>query len=126
MNNILVRNLPRDLTEAELFEMFRPFGKVKKVSLVLDSQTGRSKGFGFVNMPEDSEALAAIEALNGRLVGEEKIRVKTTNQQSSPFQVAPHKPRKEGFRGGEAKAPGRGKNDGSRGPRQQRPHRREG
>ncbi len=75
-----MRNLPRELTEKDIFKLFQPFGEILSVNLVLDGATGRSKGFGFVEMPEYFQAVAAINALNGRLIGGEKIRVKTTNQ----------------------------------------------
>ncbi len=77
--NILVRNLPRGMSERDILKMFQPFGSIQSVSLVIDDATGKSKGFGFVEMPDDAAA-AAIKALNGKLIGGEKIRVKTSNQ----------------------------------------------
>ena len=77
--NILVRNLHREVTKTELFKLFQPFGKIKSVSLVMDEATGKSKGFGFVEIVEDSEAEAAIRAMNGKLIQGQKIRVKTTD-----------------------------------------------
>jgi RNA recognition motif-containing protein len=73
---ILVRNLARTTTEAEVLELFQAHGKVEYCTLVLDALTGLSKGFGFVEMPEEDAAKAAIEQLNGQLIAESKIRVK--------------------------------------------------
>ena len=73
---ILVRNLPRELTEAELLALFSDFGAVQYCTLVMDPETGRSKGFGFVEMPRAGEAKAAIKGLNARELGGSRIRVK--------------------------------------------------
>lgn len=73
---LLIRNLPRNLTEAEVREMFAAYGRVQSCSLVMDQQSGGSKGFGFVEMPKPGEAKAAMKNLNGKLVAEQKIRVK--------------------------------------------------
>ena len=69
MTNIYVGNLPYSSTEAELQELFSPFGQVGRASVVMDRETGRSRGFGFVEMPNDNEAQAAIAALNGKDMG---------------------------------------------------------
>jgi RNA recognition motif-containing protein len=76
--NILVRNLSRKTTEEQLMKLFSPFGKIISVNIVMDDKTRQSKGFGFVEMPDSSEAKAAIQALNGKAVDGEKIRVKQT------------------------------------------------
>lgn len=73
---LLIRNLDRTTTEAELKALFDPVGTVQSCSLILDKETGKSKGFAFVEMPKVGEAKAAMQTLNGRLVGENKIRVK--------------------------------------------------
>ena len=62
--NIYVGNLPYSVTESDLKEAFSEFGEVPSVRLVSDKFSGQSKGFGFVEMPNDSEADAAIKALN--------------------------------------------------------------
>ena len=74
--NLLVRNLSRNTTEKELIGLFTSFGKVDSLTLVKDKDTGKSKGFGFVEMPNEAEAMAAIEKLNGQVVGGNMIRVK--------------------------------------------------
>jgi RNA recognition motif-containing protein len=80
--NILVRNLSRAVTERELALMFMRFGKVKSFNIVTDQKTGVSKGFGFVDMPEESEARAAIKALDGKVIRGQRIRVKTSTKPS--------------------------------------------
>ncbi|MDB1125834.1 RNA recognition motif domain-containing protein [Vibrio algarum] len=77
---LLVRNLARSTTEQELRTLFSEFGSVKQCNLVLDQETGLSKGFAFVEMPEESEATSAITALNQKTVANNKIRVKRANQ----------------------------------------------
>lgn len=73
---ILIRNLSRNTTETELREMFQAYGTVQSCSLVMDKDTGISKGFGFVEMPKPGEAKAAIKLLNNQDVDGIKIRVK--------------------------------------------------
>lgn len=63
--NIYVGNLAYAVTEDQLRSAFGQFGDVARVNLIIDRETGRSKGFGFVEMPDDSAAGAAIQALNG-------------------------------------------------------------
>ena len=65
MTNIYVGNLSFDVSDAQLQEAFGAHGEVNKASVVTDRMTGRSRGFGFVEMANDDEAAAAIEALNG-------------------------------------------------------------
>ena len=73
---ILVRNLPRETTEAELLVLFQAYGDVQYCNLVMDKVTGKAKGFGFVEMPRAGEAKAAIKSLNYQDVGGNRIRVK--------------------------------------------------
>ncbi|NKB18991.1 MAG: RNA-binding protein [Alphaproteobacteria bacterium] len=73
---IIVLNLPRDLTEEGLAELFKEHGSIDACDLVMDANTGISKGFGFVEMPAEEEAEAAITALHGTRVNKSKIRVK--------------------------------------------------
>ena len=76
---ILIRNLDRKITSDELSGLFKPFGTIQSCDLVLDKGTGLSKGFGFVEMPNEEEAKAAIEKLNGKRFGRTEIRVKRTH-----------------------------------------------
>jgi len=75
MKNIYVGNLPFSATEEELREMFGAHGEVARTSIITDRETGRSRGFGFVEMPDDSSAQAAIEALNGKDMGGRPLTV---------------------------------------------------
>ena len=63
---IYVGNLSYDVTDAALQTMFAPHGTVQSAQVIIDRETGRSKGFGFVEMGTDDEAKAAIAALNGQ------------------------------------------------------------
>ena len=73
---ILIRNLPRALLENELKELFKAYGDVQSCTLILDKTTGKSKGFGFVEISKVGNAKAAIQALNGKSIDGNKIRVK--------------------------------------------------
>jgi cold-inducible RNA-binding protein len=64
--DIYVGSLPYDVTEDELKQAFQGFGSVESVNIVKDKFTGKSKGFGFVQMPSKEEAEAAIDGLNGK------------------------------------------------------------
>lgn len=73
---ILVRNLARTTTEHDIRKLFSEYGTVTECTLVLDKETGLSKGFSFVEMPDVSEAKSAIATLNLTSVAKSKIRVK--------------------------------------------------
>ncbi len=73
---LLIRNLSSVTTEDEIRELFEGFGTVQSCDLVLDKETGKSKGFGFVEMPKQGEGKAAMKNLNGTMVDESVIRVK--------------------------------------------------
>lgn len=74
--NIIVLNIPRNIKAEEIGGLFAEFGKVESCSLVMDEARKMHKGFGFVEMPDAAEANAAIAALHGKQVGNQKIRVK--------------------------------------------------
>lgn len=73
---LLVRNLARSTTEAELRGLFEAHGAVQSCSLVMDKETGESKGFGFIEMPRPGDAKAAIKVLNNKTIAGCNIRVK--------------------------------------------------
>jgi RNA recognition motif-containing protein len=73
---ILVRNLPREITETALLVLFKEYGDVQYCKVVMDKVTGKSKGFAFVEMPRAGEAKVAIKRLNSQEIGGNKIRVK--------------------------------------------------
>ena len=74
--NIFVAGLPYDLDDAELEEIFEKFGKVNSAKVAMDRETGKSKGFGFVEMPNETEAKEAIEGLNDISLGKKPLVVK--------------------------------------------------
>ncbi|MDR2444031.1 MAG: RNA-binding protein [Deltaproteobacteria bacterium] len=74
MKTIYVGNLPFSSTQAEISDLFSRFGTVHSVNLISDRETGRPRGFGFVEM-DPEQALAAIEALNGTELGGRSLRV---------------------------------------------------
>lgn len=73
---LLVRNLPRTTTEKDILVLFSAQGEVSECSLVLDQQTGLSKGFAFVEMPNEEEANTALETFHHSMIAANKIRVK--------------------------------------------------
>jgi RNA recognition motif-containing protein len=86
--NIYVGNLSHEATEENLKEAFEIFGEVNSVKVIKDNYTGRSKGFGFVEMPAKAEAQSAIEGLNGK-----DLKGRSLN-------VSEARPRSKGHRGG--------------------------
>src|SRR5215469_14517187 len=73
--NIYVGNLPYETTSDDLLELFQAYGSVISSQVVMDRFSGRSRGFGFVEMANDSEAQAAIDALNGQPYGGRPLTV---------------------------------------------------
>jgi len=73
--NIYVGNLSYQTTEAELRQAFEAFGEVASVTIIMDKFSGRSRGFGFVEMPVQEEAAAAINGLNGQALGDRDLVV---------------------------------------------------
>ncbi|MBA2405871.1 MAG: RNA-binding protein [Bdellovibrionales bacterium] len=90
-SKIYVGNLPFSATNDSLNEMFAKFGKVESAKIVMDRDTNRSKGFGFVEMSSADEAASAIEKLNGQDVGGRSLVVN---------EARPMEPRNGGFGGG--------------------------
>ncbi len=73
--NIYVGNLPYNYTSEELEQLFSRHGTVQSAQVIMDRETGRSRGFGFVEMEVDDEARSAIEALDGTDAGGRQLRV---------------------------------------------------
>jgi len=73
--NIYVGNLSYDVTEEELRQEFLAFGEVESVNIIKDKYSGRSKGFGFVDMPSNYESQAAIADLNGKRLKGKALKV---------------------------------------------------
>ena len=80
--NIYVGNLSRDLTEDELRQEFTAFGEVTSVDIIKDKYSGRSKGFGFVQMASVSEGQAAITGLNGQILKDRTLVVNAARPRS--------------------------------------------
>jgi RNA recognition motif-containing protein len=81
---LLIRNLARTTTEKELRALFEAFGAVQSCNLILDKESGKSKGFAFVEMPRRGDSKAAIKMLNGKEVDSNKIRVKYAEIRPKP------------------------------------------
>ena len=73
--NIYVGNLSYGMSEDELRQAFSAHGEVSSAKILMDRETGRSRGFGFVEMPNQNEAEAAIAQLNGKDVGGRALRI---------------------------------------------------
>jgi len=97
--NIYVGNLPYDTTGDDLVELFQVYGTVTSGQVIIDKFSGRSRGFGFVEMSQDNEAQAAIDSLNGTSYGGRPLTVN---------EARPREERSGGNRGGS----GRGGNGG--------------
>jgi RNA recognition motif-containing protein len=80
--NIFIGNLSYNVTEGDLRQAFEVFGQVASATVIMDKQSGRSKGFGFVEMPVKAEAQSAIAALNGKAFKGRTITVNETRSQS--------------------------------------------
>ena len=75
MKNLFVGNMSFQTTEADLTALFQPFGQVGRIHIATDRETGRARGFAFVEMPNDAEAAKAIGALDGKEVGGRNLKV---------------------------------------------------
>jgi len=87
MKNLFVGNMSFQTTEAELTELFQGYGQVTRVHVAMDRETGRARGFAFVEMPNDEEAAKAIAGLNGKEVGGRALKVneaRPKEQRSGP------------------------------------------
>ncbi len=80
MTNIFVARLDYGVTQEDLQNAFAAYGQVNKVSLAMDRETGKSKGFAFIEMNNDEEAQAAIEGLNGSTMNGREIAVKEADK----------------------------------------------
>ena len=81
--NIFIGNLSFGLSEDELKQVFEEYGEVSSAKIITDKYSGKSKGFGFVEMPDDSEANQAIEALNGSSIGGRNVNVNQARERSN-------------------------------------------
>ena len=91
--DIFVGNLAYTATEAEVRQLFEGYGTVDTVRIMTDRDTGRPRGFGFVTMPDATEAQAAIDGLNGTRLGGRTINVSEARQREA--RGGPQHPRQE-------------------------------
>ena len=87
--NIYVGNLPYSITNEDLAALFAPYGAVKRASIVIDRETQRAKGFGFVEMDDNAAATAAIAALNDKEFKGRPLRI----NEAKPREDKPRPPR---------------------------------
>lgn len=113
MKNLYVGNLPHSTTEADLRSAFAVYGQVDSVNIITDRDTGRARGFAFVEMGDSGSAEKAVAALNGSDLGGRTIQVN---------EARPKAERPRGGGGGQRFGSGRpgGGRDGRKGPRQSR------
>ena len=90
---IFVGNLDWGTTEAELAQFFHPYGEITSVQINTDRYTGRSRGFGFVEMLDATQAQAAIDGLNGTSLGGRQLTVNEAHQREE--RGGPRRPREE-------------------------------
>ena len=107
-NKLYVGNLPYSVRDSDLEEAFGQFGAVTSAKVMMERDTGRSKGFGFVEMGNDAEAQAAINGMNGQPLGGRSIVV----NEARPMEARP--PRSGGFGGGGGGGGGSGGGGGGR------------
>ena len=106
-NKLYVGNLPYSVQDSDLQQSFGQFGAVTSAKVMMDRETGRSKGFGFVEMGSDAEAQAAINGMNGQPLGGRSVVV----NEARPMESRP--PRSGGYGGGGG---GGGRDGGFRSP----------
>ena len=116
MKSLFVGNMNFQTTESDLRELFAPVGQVTRIHMAMDRETGRARGFAFVEMPNDAEAAQAMTALDGKEVGGRNLKVNEARPkgESGP----PRGPRNfsgpSGGRGPGGGSGGRGKGGGGR------------
>ena len=108
-NKLYVGNLPYTVRDEDLQQSFGEFGSITSAKVMMERDTGRSKGFGFVEMGNDAEAQAAIAGMNGQSLGGRAITV----NEARPMEARP--PRTGGFGGGGGYGGGGGGGDRSGG-----------
>lgn len=104
MKNLFVGNMNFQTTESELRALFEPFGQITRVHIAMDRETGRARGFAFVEMANDDEAAKAIAALDGKDVGGRNLKVNEARPKTERSG-----PPRGGFRGGSGSGGGGGR-----------------
>jgi RNA recognition motif-containing protein len=103
-NKLYVGNLPYSVRDEDLNQAFGQFGSVNSAKVMMERDTGRSKGFGFVEMGSDAEAQAAIEGMNGQSLGGRSLVV----NEARPMEARPPRSGGGGFGGGRSGGGGYG------------------
>jgi RNA recognition motif-containing protein len=83
MKNLFIGNMSFQTTEADLRALFEPFGQISRVHIAMDRETGRARGFAFIEMPNDAEAAKAIAGLDGKEVGGRNLKVNEARPKSA-------------------------------------------
>jgi RNA recognition motif-containing protein len=102
VKNLFVGNMSFQTSETDLQELFKPFGQVSRVHVAMDRETGRARGFAFVEMPNDEEAARAIAALDGKEVNGRNLKVNEARPKAERSG-----PRSSGGGGGRGRGSGR-------------------
>ena len=103
-NKLYVGNLPYSVRDEDMHQAFSAFGSVTSAKVMMERDTGRSKGFGFVEMGSDAEALAAVEGMNGQQLGGRAVVV----NEARPMEARPPRTGGGGFGGGRREGGGGG------------------
>jgi RNA recognition motif-containing protein len=106
MKSLFVGNMNFQTTEGELRELFAPFGQVTRVHMAMDRETGRARGFAFVEMPNDEEATKAMAGLDGKELGGRNLKVNEARPKGEGG--PPRGPRNFGGHGGGGGGRGKG------------------
>ena len=110
-NKLYVGNLPYSVRDSDLEQAFGQFGQVNSAKVMMERDTGRSKGFGFVEMGSDAEAQAAISGMNGQSLGGRSVVV----NEARPMEARPPRSGGGGFGGGGGGGYGGGRREGGGG-----------
>ena len=109
MKSLFVGNMNFQTTESDLRALFEPFGQVSRVHMAMDRETGRARGFAFVEMPNDAEAAQAIAGLDGKEAGGRNLKV---NEARPKGEGGPPRGARPGGGGFSGQRPGGGGRDG--------------
>jgi cold-inducible RNA-binding protein len=106
MKSLFVGNMSFQTTETELTTLFSQFGKVTRAHIAMDRETGRARGFAFVEMPNDDEAAKAIAGLDGKEIGGRNLKVNEARPKGAAGAPAPRGSGGGGNRGGGGRSSG--------------------
>ena len=96
--NIFIGSLPFSTKESELRQFFEDYGEVSRAAIITDKLTGRSRGFGFIEMPDDDSARKAIEELNGSEIAGRAIVVKEAEEKTERNNGGYRRERRDNYR----------------------------